>query len=131
MKNKILFALLVLVVAFSLVGCGPSESQFYGVWKADSSITQTYELKKDGNWSYEWNNLNLLIIREYGTWVWNGDNTASLTDEDGNEFTATYNTYSEEVIDEETGEEVTRYKFYLLINDVKYWEVKEEYNSEE
>lgn len=129
MKNKILLALLVLVVAFSLVGCGPSANQFIGVWKADSYITETYELKEDGNWSYEWNNLNLLITREYGTWVWNGDYTATLTDEDGNEFTATRDVETETVIDQETGEEVEKHKAYLLINNTKYYRVKEESNN--
>ena len=129
MKNKILFALLVLVVAFSLVGCGPSANQFVGVWEADSYITETYELKEDGNWSYEWNNLNLLITREYGTWVWNGDYTATLTDEDGNEFSATRDVETETVIDQETGEEVEKHKAYLLINNTKYYRVKEESNN--
>lgn len=129
MKNKILLALAVLVLAFSLVGCGPSADQFVGKWKADSYITETYELKEDGNWSYEWNNLNLLITREYGTWVWNGDYTATLTDEDGNEFSATYDTEKE--IDEVTGEETDNIKAFLLINDTKYYRVKKESNSEE
>lgn len=125
MKNKILLALLVLVVAFSLVGCGPSANQFVGIWQADNYIFEEYEFKEDGNWSYIWNNLNLISKSNYGTWVWNGDFTATLTDKDGNEFTAIHQTESEEVIDEETGEEVTKYKSYLLINDVKYYEVED------
>lgn len=131
MKNKILFALLVLVVTFSLVGCGPSASQFVGKWESYSPLiaNYTYELKEDGTYSfitdYTWLGSNI----EHGTWVWNGDNTATLTDEDGNEITATRDTEKE--IDEKTGEETDNLRAFLLINDTKYYRVKEEVNDEE
>ena len=129
MKNKILFALLVLVVAFSLVGCGPSADQFVGKWQSTAGMgTYTYELKEDNTWT----RLDEYLFGDFisnGTWVWNGDYTATLTDEDGNEFSATYDTEKE--IDEVTGEETDNIKAFLLINDTKYYRVKKESNSEE
>ncbi len=131
MKNKILLALLVLVVAFSLVGCGPRVEFFIGKWEHVGSMgtgTYTYELKQDSTWSLLQEYLFGDFI-SYGTWIWNGDNTATLTDEDGNEFTATRDVETETVIDQETGEEVEKHKAYLLINNTKYYRVKEESNN--
>lgn len=121
MKNKILLALAVLVLAFSLVGCGPSADQFVGEWK--NIVHDCYKIFDDGAYSYD----GYLNWGYYtGTWVWNGDNTATLVDDEGNELIATYMTESETVIDEETGEETKKIKAYLLIDDVKFWKVKKE-----
>lgn len=131
MKNKILFALLVLVVTFSLVGCGPSADQFVGKWQSTAGMgTYTYELKEDNTWT----RLDEYLFGDFisnGKWVWNGDNTSTLTDEDGNEVTATRDVETETVIDQETGEEVKKHKAYLLINNTKYYRVKEEVEDEE
>lgn len=121
MKNKILLALLVLVVAFSLVGCGPSADQFVGEWK--NNIHDRYNIFEDGTFLYE----GWITWTEYtGTWIWNGDDTATLVDEDGNELVATYKTESETIIDKETGEETKKVKPYLIIDDVKFWKEKKE-----
>lgn len=131
MKNKILLALLVLVVTFSLVGCGSSADQFVGKWQSTAGMgTYTYELKEDNTWT----RLDEYLFGDFisnGTWVWNGDNTSTLTDEDGNEVTATRDVETETVIDQETGEEVKKHKAYLLINNTKYYRVKEEVEDEE
>lgn len=121
MKNKILLALAVLVLAFSLVGCGPSADQFVGEWK--NNIHDRYNIFEDGTFLYE----GWITWTEYtGTWIWNGDDTATLVDEDGNELVATYKTESETIIDKETGEETKKVKPYLIIDDVKFWKVKKE-----
>lgn len=127
MKNKILFALLVLVVTFSLVGCGPSASQFYGKWEKEySGLLDSmgwYELFSDGTWT-SLSSGGLGWIEHTGTWTWNGDNTATLVDEYNNEFTAIHSWgYKDENYEESTN--------YLLINDVKFWEVEEEVEDEE
>lgn len=126
MKNKILFALLVLVVAFSLVGCGPSADQFVGKWKEDSGYSYYdfyYELTKDGKWTYVDPYFGGRLLNS-GTWTWNGDNTATLVDDYGNEFKAAQSSDYKNENDESS----TR---YLLIDDVKYWEVEEEVEDEE
>lgn len=132
MKNKILFALLVLVVTFSLVGCGPRVEFFIGKWEKEySGLLDSmgwYELFSDGTWT-SLSSGGLGWIEHTGTWTWNGDNTATLVDEDGNEFTATRDVETETVIDQETGEEVKKHKAYLLINNTKYYRVKEESNN--
>ena len=54
-----------------------------------------------------------------GTWTWDGDNTATLVDEDGNEVKATHgNDYKNEDDENRTN--------YLLIDGEKYWKVKSE-----
>ncbi len=126
MKNKILFALLVLVVAFSLVGCEPSASQFYGKWKRDTGHSYYdfyYELTEDGKWNYIDPYFGGMLLNS-GTWVWNGDHTATLVDEDGDEFTAVKSSeYKNENDESRTS--------YLLIDDEKFWKVKEEVEDEE
>ena len=81
----------VLVLAFSLVGCGPSADQFVGKWKEDSGYSYYdfyYELTKDGKWTYVDPYFGGRLLNS-GTWTWNGDNTATLVDEEGNELKAT------------------------------------------
>lgn len=103
MKNKILFALLVLVVAFSLVGCGSyaSEDLFYGYWSSD--------------------NLEDLQIASNGEWIHNGDNSITLlreSEEDENLIAIYHTTYEGE------GEDRIE-KRYLQIGDKKYYYKRE------
>lgn len=131
MKNKILFALLVLVVTFSLVGCegaGPNPSWFVGKWKETLSneafsTAEYYVLTEDGLWeSWYYSDWSSSSLSQKGTWVHNGDKTVTLTYEltigGTKEILATWNS--------EYDDETKKNKEYLLINDVKFWEVEDE-----
>lgn len=116
MKNKILFALLVLVLAFSLVGCGPyaSEGLFLGKWK--NEILDCYEFFNDGTWTYEgwissWD-------KDNGTWVHNGDNTITFINEEGEEKIAIYCSETEGEGEDKTETE------WLLIEEERFYAVE-------
>lgn len=131
MKNKILFALLVLVVAFSLVGCGPrvyTVQDFVGKWKEHLSheafsTAEYYVLTEDGLWeSWYYSDWSSSSLSQKGTWVHNGDNTVTLT------YGLTFGGTKEMLATllNEFDEEANKSYTYLLINDVKYYEVEDE-----
>ena len=117
MKNKILLALLVLVVTFSLVGCGSyaSEDLFYGYWSSDN--LEDLQIASNGEWALG----HFLTSWEVGEWIHNGDNSITLlreSEEDEN-LIAIYHT-----TDEGEGEDRIE-KRYLQIGDKKYYYKRE------
>lgn len=109
MKNKILFALLVLVVAFSLVGCGYEEHDFVGTYQY---FGEYYILNSDGTWL---SGMLGVATFDRGTWTWNGDDTVTLVNEAGNSTLAKRGCAKQYDWEED-------YKNYLLIDSTKYWE---------
>lgn len=117
MKNKILFALLVLVVAFSLVGCGPyaSEDLFYGYWSSDN--LEDLQIASNGEWALG----HYITGWEVGEWIHNGDNSITLlreSEENENLIAIHHTTYEGE------GEDRIE-KRYLQIGDKKYYYKRE------
>lgn len=110
MKNKILLALAVLVLVFSLTGCEITyeEKDFVGTWLCTSngsSFFDAFTIYIDGTFEQgpypmsQWD----------GTWFCNGDTSITLVFEYGDSIVAT------RYYDSDCG------KDYLLINSEKYW----------
>ena len=117
MKNKILLALAVLVLVFSLTGCKVHEEKdFVGTWVYFG--VYYYILNSDGTWLS-----GFLGVENYdsGTWTWNGDDTVTLVNTAGKPTLATIGCAKEYDWEED-------YKEYLLIDSEKYWEHKKKYH---
>lgn len=106
MKNKILLALAVLVLVFSLTGCEITleEKDFVGTW--ESSDFNWYEINRDGTFRY-----GVLLLKQWdGTWFCNGDDSITLVFEYGDSIVATRDRDFEYEKD-----------YYLLIGSEKFW----------